>query len=206
MTDVTCVEAKEAAAEYSLGILPPEARARVAAHILRCRECRDEVEELSRIGEDLLELIPAAEPPLGFDRRVLASVQPPKRRRGLVAAAGGAAAAATAVVGLLLSQGGASTPHEHLGTLTADGHSIGSVYTEGHPAWVSMMVRNASTSGRVTCELIRSNGTVDSLGSFDLVHGSGSWAAPEPPGIGSIAGVRLVAADGHVVATAAFRT
>jgi anti-sigma-K factor RskA len=206
MTDVTCVEAKDAAVEYALGILPSEDRSRIAAHILRCRECRAEVEDLSRVGEDLLELIPAAEPPLGFDRRVLAAVQPKRRRRGLVVAAASAAAAAAAVIGLLVSQGGVKAPHDHLATLTADGQAIGSVYTEGHPAWVSMMVRHAAVSGPVTCELIQSNGTVVQLGSFDLVGGSGSWAAPEPVGIGSIAGARLIAADGHVVATAAFRT
>lgn len=205
MTEVTCVEARDAAAEFALGILPSDERSRIAAHILRCRDCRAEVEELSAIGEELLELIPAAEPPVAFDRRVLAAVQPRRGRRGLMAAAGAAAAAAAAVVGLLLSQGGASATHSNLATLTADGHAIGSVYTEGHPAWVSMMVHDAGLSGRVTCDLIESNGSVVNLGSFDLVAGSGQWAAPEPSGIGHIAGAQLVAADGHVVATAAFR-
>jgi hypothetical protein len=206
MTDVSCAEARDAAAEFALGILPPDERSTVAAHILRCPECRREVDELGRIGADLLDLIPAAEPPLGFDRRVLAMVQPGHRRpRRLLVAVGAAVAAAAAVVGLVVSQGTSHTDHSTTATLASDGHVIGSVYTEGNPAWISMMVRQAGVSGRVTCEVIENDGTSLQLGSFDLIKGSGSWAAPEPAGIGHIVGARLLASDGRVVATATFK-
>jgi anti-sigma factor RsiW len=207
MSDVTCAQARDAAAEFALGILPPDERSTVAAHILRCPECRQEVEELERIGTDLLDVIPDAEPSLGFDRRVLAAVQPRRRHpRRILAVLGAAAAAAAAVIGLVVSQGGKThTDHSVTAALASDGHVIGSVYTEGNPAWVSMTVRQAGVSGRVTCDLIRANGASVALGSFDLVKGSGSWAAPEPADIGQIVGARLVGADGHIVATATFK-
>ncbi len=79
MTELTCEQARDLAPEYGLGILEPDERAAMAAHVLRCPECRRETEEFARLGDDLMEVIPAAEPPPGFDGRVLASLQAPRR-------------------------------------------------------------------------------------------------------------------------------
>ncbi len=214
MSELTCTGVREAAAEYALGILPPDERGPVAAHLLRCDECRAEVEEITRLGEDLLELIPAAEPPLGFDRKVLAVAAPqksgpaPARRRWF---AGGAAAlvAAAAVValvfGVVAADGRSHRVPEQSAPLVAAGRVIGTVYTEGNPRWLSMKVEGAGLSGTVTCDLVEADGAVIRLGSFDLVAGSGSWAAPEPAGTGSVIGARLVSADGRVLAVATFK-
>ncbi|HWE54424.1 MAG TPA: hypothetical protein VG435_02885, partial [Acidimicrobiales bacterium] len=84
------------------------------------------------------------------------------------------------------------------------GHTIGSVYTEGHPTWIWMSVTGASVSGSVTCELLERDGQVVSLGTFDLVKGSGSWAAPEPTNSSAFSGARLVTTDGVIIASATF--
>ena len=207
MNDVTCTQVREAAGEFALGILPGEERGPMSAHLLRCPECRHEVDEMTRVGDQLLDLIPDAEPPLGFDRRVLSGVRTHRarpRKRWIGAGLGVLAAAAASVVGVVLADGHGSHPHGSTAALVADGHRIGSVYTEGRPPWVWMTVDHAAFSGRVTCDLLEPDGTVRPLGSFDLVAGSGSWAAPEPAGAGPIVGARLVSATGQVIATARF--
>src|SRR5262249_27686356 len=103
MIELTCREVRDSSAEFALGILPAEERASVAAHLLRCPSCREEVEGMMAVGTRLLDLVPGTEPPLGFDRRVLARVHGShaaartrswRRPSRLVAAIAAAAAAA----------------------------------------------------------------------------------------------------------------
>lgn len=211
MNQATCAQVRESTAEFALGILPGEERGTVAAHLLRCPECRQEVDGLARVGDQLLELIPDAEPPLGFDRRVLSALRtrhsrPRRLRLGRKRVGAGIAglAAAAAVVGFVVADGHGDHAHEVTAALVSDGHRIGSVYVQGHPPWLWMTVDHASVSGTVTCELLESDGSVKPLGSFDLVAGSGSWAAPEPQGAGRVAGARLVSSDGRILAVARF--
>ena len=76
MSDFTCAQVNEAAAEFALGILAPDERESVEAHLQRCPTCRLEVESMQSVGTQLLDLVPGTEPPLGFDRRVLSRVKP----------------------------------------------------------------------------------------------------------------------------------
>jgi hypothetical protein len=48
------------------------------------------------------------------------------------------------------------------------------------------------------------DGRITTVGSFDLVNGSGTWGAPDPGGFGGVAGARLVNSRGQVIATATF--
>ena len=50
MTDLTCAEVREAAAEFALDILEPAERSALAAHLLRCPACREEVDAMSGVG------------------------------------------------------------------------------------------------------------------------------------------------------------
>jgi hypothetical protein len=70
--DMTCAELADVAAELALGVLTGRARARAVAHLEECDACREDVRQLMATGEQLLELLPPAEPPLGFETRVLA--------------------------------------------------------------------------------------------------------------------------------------
>jgi 3D (Asp-Asp-Asp) domain-containing protein len=67
-----------------------------------------------------------------------------------------------------------------------------------------MTVRGVSESGSVTCQVLGVDGAVMTLGTFDLVDGSGSWSAPGPAGLAQDTGVRLIDANGEVVASAPF--
>jgi hypothetical protein len=210
MAELQCSQVDEIATEYALGILPPgEARA-VSAHLLSCPACRREIEEIRGIGDQMLDLLPDAEPPLGFDQKVLSAVGPRARRPARIRMLLGAAAAALVLAGaglsaaLLPSSG--SSPHraELASVLRAGDHDVGSVYVGGHPTWVSMTVDDLSLSGPVSCQLVWSDGNVTTVGTFWLVHGSGSWGAPDPAGMAHLVGARLVGPAGELIARATF--
>jgi hypothetical protein len=226
MNEPTCAEIRDAAAEFALDILEPAERGIVAAHLLRCPACRAEVDSMAGIGARLIELVPGTEPPLGFDRRVLARVQQTRPHRGRArtvvgrrpcfsATLAAAAAAVALLFGTLGWMAGRNTHHStNKVILTAafnqDGRHVGNVevYTSpGGSPWLTMTVQGAAGSAKVSCELIGTNGKLTTIGAFGLVDGSGSWGAPDPAGLAGVAGVQLVGTDNHlVVATATFHT
>jgi hypothetical protein len=125
---------------------------------------------------------------------------------------GAAAAAVLIVVGATLGavESGSSHPATaHLVSapfIAAGGRQVGQIelYAGGKSPWVSMTVRGVTAQGPVSCELIDRDGTVTRVGSFDLVDGTGSWAAPDRWSANDTAGARLVNAAGQVVASATF--
>jgi hypothetical protein len=72
LNDMTCAELADEAAELALGVLTGRERAVALAHLDRCDGCREYVRQLMITGEQLVELLPAVEPPAGFETRVLA--------------------------------------------------------------------------------------------------------------------------------------
>jgi anti-sigma factor ChrR (cupin superfamily) len=69
--DMTCAELQDVAAELALGALTGRERAAAIAHLEKCRACREDVRQLTAAGGRLLELLPPAGPPVGFEIRVL---------------------------------------------------------------------------------------------------------------------------------------
>jgi anti-sigma-K factor RskA len=78
MDDMSCDEFAGVAAELALGVLTGRERAAALAHLDGCESCREQVRELTMAQDELLALLPSAEPPAGFESRVL-------ERIGLVA-------------------------------------------------------------------------------------------------------------------------
>jgi len=70
-SDMTCAELADVAAELALGVLTGRERAMAVAHLDNCDTCREDVRQLMATGEQLLELLPTAEPSAGFETRVL---------------------------------------------------------------------------------------------------------------------------------------
>jgi anti-sigma factor RsiW len=216
MTQLTCTEVRDAAAEYALDILDPTERSVIAAHLLRCPACRAEVDSMSAVGTQLLQLVPGTEPPLGFDHRVLARVGEhrhswagrARRHPRILAAVAAAVAFVVGVIGWTAGRDTTSVNHRVL--LTAALHegarTVGHVEAyEGHPGWVMMTVHGVTGTAWVTCQITEKGGQVVQLGSFPLVGGNGEWGTPDSARTGTLSGVRLVAADGRVIATAVFR-
>jgi anti-sigma-K factor RskA len=71
LNQMGCAEFADVAAELALGVLIGRERARALAHLDRCDACRETVRQMAVTGEDLVGLLPAVEPPAGFETRVM---------------------------------------------------------------------------------------------------------------------------------------
>jgi hypothetical protein len=71
LNEMDCTQLAGVAAELALGVLTGRGRAEAIAHLDGCEACRRDVRQLTLTGEELLGLLPASEPPAGFEIRVL---------------------------------------------------------------------------------------------------------------------------------------
>jgi hypothetical protein len=81
----SCDRYQDDLAELALGTLTGRDRAEALAHVESCGRCAGEVEELSRAADVLLQVAPEAEPPVGFEVRLLEQVaakQATRQREG----------------------------------------------------------------------------------------------------------------------------
>jgi len=229
MTDMRCEDLRLLVPELALGALDGRDRADALAHLEHCPECRRDLLAMSEVADRLVELTPPAEPPAGFETRVLAALGADARAGGgTEEAAGGAAPrrrrrprsvsalAAAAVVAVLFGIGGweigrhtapahPSVSQVKTASLVTGGQVVGEVIAldNGYP-WISMAVESALGDTTVRCEVIETGHGALLVGSFALDDGNGYWSAPVPPGGAPIIGARLVDASGHIVATATF--
>ena len=72
MTASPCDEVRTQAADLALDIVDGEERAALLGHLSCCPACRDEVRSLGSVADRLLRVVPAEEPPRGFEDRVMA--------------------------------------------------------------------------------------------------------------------------------------
>ena len=231
--DIGCAGLAAVAAELALGALTGHERAGALAHLDRCEACRDKVSRLMVTSGELLELLPASEPPPGFEVRVLERLglaafgraivsqasrvgnlrqrrgrrpREPGRRHRLLAVA----AAAVVVAGLGgwgLGAGLPSAGYVPLSSaaLVSPGHrAVGEIFAYGgSQEWVYVSVDVGTGNGAVVCQLVGNDKHVTTVGSFTLTAGYGSWGSPDFAD-GSLRGARLVAPDGTVLAIATF--
>ncbi|MBO0715536.1 MAG: hypothetical protein J2O39_02605 [Acidimicrobiales bacterium] len=218
----SCVELEQVAGELGLGVLGGLERAAALAHVESCPRCRTLVEEAVQLGERLLELGPEAQPPVGFESRVVARQNGPiargrrrDRRRWAVlgAGAGAAATAAGLFLGLGLPGGQGHQPaaisaSTAAGTRTAplmsDHGEVGQVFVvAGKPTWVFMTVMMSGSSQMVSCQVITTSGQHLDLGSFPVSDTyRSSWSSALDVNPASIKSVQLVAPGGQVLSHA----
>ncbi len=212
-----CATVREQAAELALGILPAEERAAALSHLDECRECRSYVHDLTLVSEELLTVLPAVEPPPGFENKVLDSLVRPAwrtRKRKLVATAVAATAwvaawVSGAIVGFPVgSNGNAAAPAEAVieAEFTSTGQQVGHAYVYAdQPTWAYMdMNETGGQTGLVRCELVLRSGRTIAIGTFRLAAGRGHWGSPVPVAVADLGSIRLVGTDGTVLAAASF--
>jgi hypothetical protein len=223
LSEMNCDDLADVAVELALGVLTGRERARAIVHLEGCSTCRDHVRQLAVTAEELLGLLPVSEPPAGFETRVMSRLGPAgrHRRRRPAATRWMLAAAAATVIGAACGLGGwglrgtapasqpaasSQQPALRLAALTMASHQvIGTVFLYGGSSgWLYMTVDTGSGTGTVTCQLEDRAGHIISIGSFWLNGGYGFWGSPEPVPAAAVAGARLTAADGRIVATARF--
>lgn len=91
----------------------------------------------------------------------------------------------------------------------APGRPTGDIYAHpGSPGWMYMTVNLAVAgtpySGKVSCMLEHSDGTMVRVGTFTLHEGYGFWGGPASVDPSTLSGARLTSPDGTVLATAHF--
>jgi hypothetical protein len=234
MTDLTCGEVRPTLPEVALGVAEGRERAVALTHIETCDECRSHLANLTGVSDAVTSLTPPAEPPPGFETRVISqlrrvreegtphngAVRLANRWRALPLAVAAALLAAGGVAGWFVGHNaphpggqvaGGASPASSTGTLVSAGHNVGeAVLARGYEPWVSVAVTADLDARWVTCQVSQPGGRSWTVGRFDLGPGWSYWAAPLPEGTvlapGKPAQVDLLGPTGQLVATAALQT
>ncbi len=105
--------------------------------------------------------------------------------------------------GLRATTNSPAPPLSSAAFVSAGHHTVGQLfYYDGNPQWVYMSVNMSTGNSTVLCQLESTDGQVTTVGSFRLNDGYGVWATSAEVSHGDLAGARLVAVDGTVLATA----
>jgi hypothetical protein len=214
MSAVTCGEVRELAPELALGIVSGPERAEALQHASECGPCRALVGELAEAADALTLLAAEAEPPPGFEGRVLAALRAGRRgsRRRLVAA-GAAIAAAAAIVSIVgvrvvestqesRQSAVAATDMRKAQMVGANGVNVGNVFvSDGRPATVVVNVNYGVPSGTYDIQF-RSGSQTTRLGTMSITDEHGSWGGVGKLPNGANGSVALVDGNGTPVCEA----
>jgi hypothetical protein len=215
MTALSCSAARERVPELALGVLSGAERADVLHHVNGCARCQSFLDEQTEVADLLPHLAPEAEPPAGFERRVLRAIRGDRRRgvrRWVIAIAATAAAATVMSVAVVrIVDAGRETTHEVAPSLrsiamTGGGFDVGKVTISGH-RHVALIVNvdYALSNGDYALELRPSSGGSAAIGYVAVKGGHGQWkgtAALPPHGKVSLA---MLDPAGHVVCEGTLR-
>jgi predicted anti-sigma-YlaC factor YlaD len=216
MSGFTCADMREVAPELALGVLGGAERAEAFAHVESCGSCRAVVSDLTDAAETLPLIAREAEPPPGFEGRVVAALGGRRRRiRFRWAAVLAATAAAAAIISIVtvrvVDRGRDDGPAASVAAsgvwsapmIDAQGTDVGWAFvSDGRPAAVGISVSYALPSGTYTIESVRGDGATLDVGTLTVSDGQGAWAGTVPTAKGDLIVVRLLDAGGNVVCTA----
>jgi hypothetical protein len=207
-----CEQVRDLLPEMATGVAAGDDRARILTHLARCPACRQELDEMTTVVDELILMAPEREPSSGFETAVLAAVetQPRRSRRTPFVLA-----AAASIIGALLAGGAVwwqtaadreLAGHYRHTLAVADGKylvaaQIGSTEEpdaghafayEGHPSWVFMTVDTGPWSGRYRVQLVTTEGRTVDLGWCRVADGHGSWGRSVRVPVHDIAELRLL--------------
>ena len=178
-----------------LGEVDGRRRAAMAAHILRCPSCRSDFDEVAATVGELLPGVPAVQPPLGFDERVLGRLGlrrfRPRRRWPWVVAAAAAVVALVAPLAWWAFSVGGGAPDVATLHLTDGGSPTGTVSlseVDGDPLMVVAIV-DAPEGVSYFCRTVLADGTAVTSESWP--SGDGAWIVPLPAGA-EVATVQII--------------
>ena len=226
-----CEQVRDLAPELALGIAEGGERDGALRHLSGCGECRQLVSELSSVGDELLQLAPAHDPPAGFESRVLARIVEPRprpRRQPLVRRWQWVATAAAALI-LAVALGGGSALMATAGdrrvaasyqAVLSQGQGsffaaaplqgargrVGSVFGyQGQPSWVMVTLRPpVQEQGRYRVQVVTRDGRYLPLGEAVLGGARSTWGGQLPVDLSAVHELRFVGSDGQTALTATF--
>jgi hypothetical protein len=212
---LSCAEAQELAPELALGILSGAERAEMLLHVNGCARCQALVAELTEAADAIPQLAPEAEPPPGFEQRVLWRLGEGERRtrRRWIAAVAAVAAAAiiVSVAAVRVIDANDSTSNTALGPTTSrpvgapvavpmHGGVVpvaaGWAFVTDHHG-VAVSVDYGIPSGAYTVQVTPTKGSVTSIGTMQVVEGRGTWTGRSDDPLRAGARIALVDAAGH---------
>jgi hypothetical protein len=212
-----CAQLADAAAELALEIVTGEERADALEHLDQCAPCQELVSSLTAATDRLLvRLTPEAEPPAGFEERVLVALTDkgppptplrPRRRRPAAAVA-----ACVCLVAIVLILGPAARPSLAAADMrTGAGDVVGQVYLRRDPptalymtlpGWVDRVRRYGQGGDTYAVRVDVADGMVRTL-PVTLDAGS-SWAMTLDIDPDRVTAVALVDSRGYVWCQAEF--
>jgi len=231
--DMGCEQVRDLAPELALGIAEGEERDAALRHLGGCSGCRQLVAELSSVGDELLQLAPAHDPPVGFEPRVLAEVTKPPRRRSIPPPARRwqwlATAAAAVVLAAILGAGSvllATAGDRRLAAgyqaVLSEGRGayflaaplqgpqgrIGTVFGyQGQPPWVMVTLQpSIQQEGRFQVQVVTRDGRYLSLGDATLGGAKGTWGGQLPVDLSAVHELRFMGSDRRPAFAATFAT
>lgn len=203
--------------ELALGILTGEDRARALEHLGGCHRCSDELRKLNELGDELLLLAPSAEPPVGFESRVVDRLgvgsrqKSRQRNRALIAAAALLAillsASATYFVGredreladsyrdtLRIANGEYVAAHR----LTDErGGRAGYIFGyQGSPSWIFCVITSRQSTTTFDVEVSSEDGRTWELGGIYVHKSEATWGRSLPIPLHDVKEIRIVARSG----------
>jgi Putative zinc-finger len=211
MSAASCDLVRQSAPDFALGALTGRERADMVAHLDDCQSCQSLVGEYASVADNLLELIPEADPAGDIGAPVLAAMRPARRprRRHRVAALAAAAliaiGAATGITVVFLGQGGdSSTPRapsalRSAPMVGAGGLTVGRVTTTSQrPPALAVSVDYWLPDGSYQLAARDHAGVATPVGSLEVTNGRGTWTGSTST-VEDPAAITLVDQSGNVV-------
>ena len=194
-----CTRIDTMAEELALGMVDEPERGDLLTHVDGCPRCRALLDDLSATADQVLLIAPEAEPPVGFEARAVAAMDPgpdhvgdvPSRRRRWVTIAA-AAAIVVVVGGVGVGIGRASSPADararaldrvDVGNVaaapltSADGTRVGGAIVLGgaRPSlWMSL--DDAEPGERYLCQVVLADGTRHVVGVWSPKGPGRTWS------------------------------
>jgi hypothetical protein len=198
---MACDGVHELVAEAAFGLLAGSERAEVLAHLDTCENCRELIHELSAVADDVILIAPSAEPPVGFEERVLSHLEVGRRGRRWPILAGAAAAVLVAILGFAIGRASSRDGRQRELTMRApSGQVVGDAYVhDGAPAWVFVTVPGWTAGpSHYRLRVTLTNGSTTEVPGGDLGAGNGSWGTMLNVDGAQVRELSLVDADGTV--------
>jgi hypothetical protein len=230
--EMGCAQVRELAPELALDIAEGEERDAALRHLSDCSGCRQLLSELSSVGDELLQLAPAHDPPVGFESRVLAEITVPPRRRSiqplarrrqwLATAAAAVVLAATLGAGsVLLATAGDRRLAAGYQAVLSQGRGayflaaplqgprgrVGTVFGyQGQPSWVMVTLQPSIQEDRFQVQAVTRDGRYLALGDAVLGGAKGTWGGQLPVDLSAVHELRFTGSDGRTAFTTTFDT
>jgi hypothetical protein len=215
MSVLTCAEVRELAPELALGILGGAERAEVVLHVNECARCQAYVSELTEAADVIPQLVPEAEPPAGFELRVMnrlgADRRRSRRRWTASIAAAAAAAAIFSITVVRVVESGDSTSTQVVAPATRSAKPVavpmeltaaplpaGWAYVSDRHG-VAVTVSYGMAPGGYTVQVKSPDGRAENIGTMTVSDNHGSWTGRSTRPITAGSTVSLVDTTGAAV-------